>query len=54
MLYLSRGSIYDEFMISEKIGAGKFSVVYKGFQKKNTSEVAIKVIEKFKFSLAEK
>lgn len=42
-------------MITEKIGAGKFSVVYKGNQKKTTHlEVAIKVIEKFKFSLAEK
>ena len=31
-------------MISEKIGAGKFSIVYKGSQKKNLNEVAIKVI----------
>ena len=41
-------------MILEKIGAGNYSIVYKGIQKKTDMPVAIKVIEKFKFSLTEK
>lgn len=39
----------------ERVGTGNFSMVYKGLAKKDpTSQVAIKVIEKFKLSLNEK
>ena len=38
----------------DKIGSGNYSVVFKGINKNTHTEVAIKVIEKFKFSVAEK
>ena len=38
----------------ERLGSGNYSVVYKGVNKKTGIEVAIKVIEKFKFSIVEK
>ena len=38
----------------ERVGTGNFSTVYKGVCKKDSKEVAIKVIEKFKLSLNEK
>lgn len=41
-------------MLVEKIGAGNYSVVYRGVQRKSGDTVAIKVIEKFKFSMNEK
>lgn len=47
-------SIYDSYIIQEKIGGGNFSTVFRGKDKKTGKEVAIKVIENFKLSLNEK
>ena len=38
----------------DKIGEGRFSIVYKGSSKKDKQEYAIKVIEKFKLTREEK
>ena len=53
-ILLLRNNIYDTFLLLEKVGAGNYSVVYKGIQKTAGIPVAIKVIEKFKFSASEK
>jgi serine/threonine protein kinase len=44
----------DLYVKLEKIGGGNFSSVFRGKDKKNNQEVAIKVIETFKLSVAEK
>jgi serine/threonine protein kinase len=40
--------------MEEKIGAGNFSIVYRAIEKTTQIEVAVKVIEKFKLSAAER
>lgn len=44
----------DIYTKLEKIGGGNYSSVYRGKVKKTGQEVAIKVIETFKLSVAEK
>lgn len=49
-----RSDIQEHYSMQQKIGEGKFSVVYK-CQKKDTKAVfALKVIEKFKLNNEEK
>jgi len=50
----SRASVHDIYSIMEKIGTGRFSVVYRGIEKATKTEWAIKVIEKFKLKEEEK
>jgi serine/threonine protein kinase len=47
-------SIYNQYQIMEKIGAGNFSSVYRGVEKNTSKEVAVKVIEKQKLTESEK
>lgn len=43
-------SILDQYVKLEKIGAGNFSSVFRGREKKTGKEVAIKTIDTFKLS----
>ena len=45
-----RASVNDYYSILQKIGEGKFSVVYLCEDKKTKQVLAIKIIEKFKLS----
>ena len=54
LLEYKSNSVYDCFTFMQKIGEGNFSSVYKGVSKKNSEQVAIKVIKKFELSLNEK
>ena len=49
-----RAEITDHYELKDKIGEGRFSNVYKGINKKDNLEYAVKVIEKFKLSREEK
>lgn len=44
----------DQYLQMERIGGGSYSNVYRGIDKKTNKEVAIKVIELFKLSSAER
>lgn len=49
-----RTSILEKYTFTEKIGTGNFSVVYKGVERATDQLVAIKSIEKFKLTVAER
>ena len=48
--YYKGSSVSQMFDMGEKIGVGKFSVVYKCREKSTNEEYAIKVIESLKLS----
>lgn len=51
--HFKNNSIYDLVQLQERIGAGNYSVVYKGCEKISKCEVAVKVIEKMKLTEGE-
>ena len=50
---LKSDRLYKKYSLIEKIGAGKFSSVYKAFSKKSGNKYAVKIIEKSKLTSEE-